>query len=200
LFNGRLIAFVYPGDHPQPDGSAVFVDEALVDSSVNAALPRGGARLSRVLRNPAGHSAHPRRRLTTRARAVLHPLQRLERGGAVEPYDPEMMLALILYCNGKRMVTARPIAAACVDDLDAMMITAGCARTGPRSPGSSAGMRGDLRADAEDGASRNQTHRADQLFDWAPWRGDARRLPARGVGRQGVLLSASVAWAVRRLF
>jgi endonuclease YncB( thermonuclease family) len=26
--NGRLIAFVYPGDHPGPDGTAVFVDPA----------------------------------------------------------------------------------------------------------------------------------------------------------------------------
>ena len=29
--NGRLIAFVYPGDHQGPDGAAVFVDPALVD-------------------------------------------------------------------------------------------------------------------------------------------------------------------------
>jgi hypothetical protein len=36
--NGRLIAFIYPGDHPGPDGAAVFVDPALVDRSVNARL------------------------------------------------------------------------------------------------------------------------------------------------------------------
>lgn len=36
--NGRLIAFVYPGDHPGPDGMTVFVDEALVDQSLNAQL------------------------------------------------------------------------------------------------------------------------------------------------------------------
>src|SRR6266568_1213392 len=40
--NGRLIAFIYPGDHPGPNGSSVFVDEALVDQSVNAALLGAG--------------------------------------------------------------------------------------------------------------------------------------------------------------
>jgi len=40
--NGRLIAFVYPGEHPGPDGSMVFVDNALVDQSANAALLAAG--------------------------------------------------------------------------------------------------------------------------------------------------------------
>ena len=40
--NGRLIAFIYPGDHPGRDGAAVFVDEPLVDASVNAALLAAG--------------------------------------------------------------------------------------------------------------------------------------------------------------
>lgn len=40
--NGRLIAFVYPGDHPGPDGMTVFVDEALVDQSLNAQLLAAG--------------------------------------------------------------------------------------------------------------------------------------------------------------
>jgi hypothetical protein len=40
--NGRLIAFVYPGEHPGPDGSTVFVDNTLVDQSVNAALLAAG--------------------------------------------------------------------------------------------------------------------------------------------------------------
>jgi Lamin Tail Domain len=40
--NGRLIAFVYPGDHPGPDGMAVFVDPALVDRSLNAELLAAG--------------------------------------------------------------------------------------------------------------------------------------------------------------
>ncbi len=40
--NGRLIAFVYPGEHPGPDGAAVFVDEPLVDQSVNARLLAAG--------------------------------------------------------------------------------------------------------------------------------------------------------------
>ena len=40
--NGRLIAFVYPGEHPGPDGATVFVDEPLADASVNAALLAAG--------------------------------------------------------------------------------------------------------------------------------------------------------------
>jgi hypothetical protein len=40
--NGRLIAFIYPGDHPAPDGSSVFVDDALVDLSINALLLAAG--------------------------------------------------------------------------------------------------------------------------------------------------------------
>jgi endonuclease YncB( thermonuclease family) len=40
--NGRLIAFVYPGDHPGPDGTAVFVDVGLVDRSINAQLLTAG--------------------------------------------------------------------------------------------------------------------------------------------------------------
>jgi endonuclease YncB( thermonuclease family) len=40
--NGRLIAFVYPGEHPGPDGATVFVDTALADQSVNARLLAAG--------------------------------------------------------------------------------------------------------------------------------------------------------------
>ncbi|MCK2220094.1 lamin tail domain-containing protein [Actinomadura sp. ATCC 31491] len=40
--NGRLIAFAYAGDHPGPDGSAVFLDGPLADGSVNAALLSAG--------------------------------------------------------------------------------------------------------------------------------------------------------------
>jgi endonuclease YncB( thermonuclease family) len=40
--NGRLIAFVYPGEHPAPDGTMVFIDEKLVDQSVNAELLAAG--------------------------------------------------------------------------------------------------------------------------------------------------------------
>ena len=36
--NGRMIGFVFSGDHPDPDGTAVFLDEALLDQSLNAAL------------------------------------------------------------------------------------------------------------------------------------------------------------------
>jgi endonuclease YncB( thermonuclease family) len=40
--NGRMIGFVYSGDHPDPDGTEVFVDDALVDESLNAQLLADG--------------------------------------------------------------------------------------------------------------------------------------------------------------
>ena len=40
--NGRMIGFVYPGDPTGLDGSSVFVDEPLVDRSVNAHLLAAG--------------------------------------------------------------------------------------------------------------------------------------------------------------
>ena len=40
--NGRMIGFVYAGDAAEPDGSTVFLDEAGVDRSLNAALLAGG--------------------------------------------------------------------------------------------------------------------------------------------------------------
>lgn len=40
--NGRLIAFAFPGDAPDPDGTTVFVDDATVDASVNAQLLAAG--------------------------------------------------------------------------------------------------------------------------------------------------------------
>ncbi|MEV0628554.1 lamin tail domain-containing protein [Nonomuraea wenchangensis] len=40
--NGRLIGFVRAGEHPGPDGAAVFLDAAGVDDTVNAALLAAG--------------------------------------------------------------------------------------------------------------------------------------------------------------
>jgi hypothetical protein len=40
--NGRMIGFVYPGEHPGPDGSIVFLDDAGVDLSANTALLSAG--------------------------------------------------------------------------------------------------------------------------------------------------------------
>jgi transposase len=39
------------------------------------------------------------------------------------PYDPAMMLALIIYCRGKSICSGRGIEAACHDDLGARVIT-----------------------------------------------------------------------------
>ena len=40
--NGRLIAFVHPGEHPAPDGTRVFVDEKLAAQSINGELLAAG--------------------------------------------------------------------------------------------------------------------------------------------------------------
>jgi endonuclease YncB( thermonuclease family) len=40
--NGRLIGFVYPGEHPGPNGTMVFLGDPLVDQSANAALLMAG--------------------------------------------------------------------------------------------------------------------------------------------------------------
>jgi endonuclease YncB( thermonuclease family) len=40
--NGRLIGFVFPGEYAGPDGSMVFLDDALVDTSCNALLLAAG--------------------------------------------------------------------------------------------------------------------------------------------------------------
>jgi hypothetical protein len=40
--NGRIIGFVYAGEHDGPDGDAIFLDNALVDRSINAALLAAG--------------------------------------------------------------------------------------------------------------------------------------------------------------
>ncbi|WP_327090029.1 lamin tail domain-containing protein [Nonomuraea sp. NBC_01738] len=41
--NGRLIGFVFPGEPAAPDGSAVFLDETLVDQSANGVLLKAGS-------------------------------------------------------------------------------------------------------------------------------------------------------------
>ena len=41
------------------------------------------------------------------------------------PFDPAVMLALVLYCRAKRLVSSREVAAACHDDLGARVITGG---------------------------------------------------------------------------
>lgn len=40
--NGRMIGFVYPGEPERPDGGTVFLDDALVDGSLNALLLAAG--------------------------------------------------------------------------------------------------------------------------------------------------------------
>ena len=82
--NGRLIAFVYAGEATRPDGSAVFVDEALVDVSVNAALLERGPRVSGVLRDTAGGPAH---HMAAAARAA-HTEALLRGRGPAPPATP----------------------------------------------------------------------------------------------------------------
>jgi endonuclease YncB( thermonuclease family) len=40
--NGRMIGFVFPGEPPGPDGGTVFLDDPLVDTSINTALLAAG--------------------------------------------------------------------------------------------------------------------------------------------------------------
>lgn len=57
--NGRLIAFVYPGEHQGPDGAVIFIDEATVGQSVNAELlSRGDAYPAFYATLPATLRAH----------------------------------------------------------------------------------------------------------------------------------------------
>ncbi|GGL09849.1 lamin tail domain-containing protein [Mangrovihabitans endophyticus] len=94
--NGRLIAFVYPGDHAGPDGSAIFVDEATVDRSVNAAL------LSAGLAYPAFYATLP-------ADLRTHLAEASRAARSAQP--PAGVWA---------MSTADPNGAATVTDLDAL--------------------------------------------------------------------------------
>ncbi|MGW0807347.1 lamin tail domain-containing protein [Nonomuraea sp. NPDC002799] len=57
--NGRLIAFVYAGDHTGVDGAGVFVDPALADASVNGTLLAAGQVYPAFYATlPAGLRAH----------------------------------------------------------------------------------------------------------------------------------------------
>lgn len=63
--NGRMIGFVYPDDPALPDGATIFVDDDLVDTSINTELLRAG------LAYPAFYATLPtslRRHLTDLAR------------------------------------------------------------------------------------------------------------------------------------
>ena len=83
--NGRLIGFVYPGEATEEDGASVFLDDPLVDQSVNAAL------LGQGLVYPAFYASLPaslRRHLSEAslaARAATPPLGLWPRSTA----DPE---------------------------------------------------------------------------------------------------------------
>jgi len=80
--NGRMIGFVYPGDHPGPDGTGVFLDEALADQSANAQLLASGlafpafyATLPATLRTHLAEVSRTARNagLSVRGRAVGDP-------------------------------------------------------------------------------------------------------------------------------
>jgi transposase len=44
-------------------------------------------------------------------------------GAGRPPYEPKMMLTLLLYCRSKRLFSSRQVEAACYDDLGARVIT-----------------------------------------------------------------------------
>ena len=85
--NGRLIGFIYPGDNPLPDGSAIFVDNPLVDASINASLLRQGhsyptfyATLPGSLRDHLADASRAARAAAAPA-GVVAPLHRRPRRG-----------------------------------------------------------------------------------------------------------------------
>jgi hypothetical protein len=100
--NGRLIGFVFAGDHPGPDGLSVFVDEPLVDQSVNATLLGAGHAY------PAFYSTLPsslRKHLaaaSTAAREVrdpagLWPRSTADPDGAATVADLEALEGLVVW-------------------------------------------------------------------------------------------------------
>lgn len=100
--NGRLIGFVYAGEHPGPDGTAEFVDEALLDRSVNAQLLATGhaypafySTLPAALRiHLAGVSQAAR---AARSAAGLWPRSTADPDGAAEVSDLAGLESLVIW-------------------------------------------------------------------------------------------------------
>ncbi|MGP4098627.1 lamin tail domain-containing protein [Nonomuraea sp. KM90] len=98
--NGRLIAFVYAGDHPGADGTTVFVDGPLVDRSVNGHLLAGGlvypafyATLPAELRTHLAEVSQAARR-----KAIgIWPRSAADPNGAATVWDLEELERLVMW-------------------------------------------------------------------------------------------------------
>src|SRR5215210_5731307 len=72
---------------------------------------------------PAGHDSFMFIEMVERFDMAVFDVFYRSDGRGHPPYDPRMMLALILYCRSKRIMSSGKIAAACIDDLGARLIT-----------------------------------------------------------------------------
>ncbi|MDF5755778.1 lamin tail domain-containing protein [Spongiactinospora sp. TRM90649] len=100
--NGRLIAFAFAGEHPGPDGSVIFLDEALTDTSANAALLAAGlaypafyATLPAVLRDHL--AAVSRAARAAAAPTGLWPRSVADPDGAATVADLDALQALVVW-------------------------------------------------------------------------------------------------------
>jgi Lamin Tail Domain len=91
--NGRMIGFVYSGDSAGLDGSSVWVDETLVERSVNALLLRRRSGISGFLRDADGVAAMASRRLSRAARAAKLPIGLWPRSTA-DPDGPAAVVSI----------------------------------------------------------------------------------------------------------
>jgi hypothetical protein len=119
--NGRLIAFIYPGDHPDPDGSPVFIDEKLVDASANAALLAAGhaypafyATLPAELRTHLAKASQPAR--AAQSAVGLWPRSTADPNGAATIADLAALQQLVIWPKLFRRIV--PYLAAGFTDFD----------------------------------------------------------------------------------
>ncbi|MFI6924294.1 lamin tail domain-containing protein [Nonomuraea spiralis] len=125
--NGRLIGFAFTGEHPGPDGLAVFLDEALVDTSANARLLAAGltypafyATLPATLRT---HLAGVSRTARTKASPTgIWPRSAADPGGPAEVASLEALTGLVMWPKlFRRLVPYLATGASDLDGFDAWL-------------------------------------------------------------------------------
>ena len=123
--NGRMIGFVYPGEPPGPDGGTVFLDDPLVDRSINAALLAAGlvypafyATLPATLRTHLAGTS----RAARAAGAGLWPRSAADPNGAATVLDLSGLEQLVCWPKlFRRMVPYLATGASTLDGLDAWL-------------------------------------------------------------------------------
>ncbi|GGT02003.1 lamin tail domain-containing protein [Nonomuraea spiralis] len=125
--NGRLIGFAFTGEHPGPDGLAVFLDEALVDTSANARLLAAGltypafyATLPATLRT---HLAGVSRTARTKASPTgIWPRSAADPDGPAEVASLEALTGLVMWPKlFRRLVPYLATGASDLDGFDAWL-------------------------------------------------------------------------------